>query len=503
MPAKLVAIGDSLTHGVQSGSISRTHRSYPAMLAYCLGEYPNLFQPDNNNDNIPFPVSDTFKVPDFTGEGGLPLNLENLFHLLAKRYGEKINWLEAIPAALTVRTFLDRTEDYWERGEGIEPSITGDLHHNLAVLSFQLADCDTLTESICRRHLPTPKDDFLTQIPELPIYRAARRTLNPSFNPDYENLSQIAAATKIAEKEGGIENLIFWLGANNCLGTVIDLEMRWSEDADVDRLSHERNCNLWRPEHFQKLLDRIAPKINAIGARDVFTATIPHVTIPPVSRGISLNKEQELSSDGYYEYYTHFWVWDDDFAKNPQKYPSLKREQAREIDKTIDAYNQIINNTAQKYGWHVVDITTQLDRLAFRRQKGKPQYEFPSELIAALKANPDTQNRFNSAGVPILDTRYLRLNLKETELEKRYQGGILSLDGIHPTTIAYGLIAHNFLDVMTKETDVQIVNSLPWDAIVREDSLVTNLPANLCSLRETIGFLYSQKMLLSLIQSFR
>jgi GDSL-like Lipase/Acylhydrolase len=486
MPTKLVAIGDSLTHGVQSGSISRTHLAYPAMLAKCLSETP-----------------DTFKVPDFSGEGGLPLNLENLFRLLAKRYGEKINWLEAVPAALTVRSFLDRVEDYWERGEGLQPSLTGKLHHNLAVLSFQLADCDTLTEAICRRNLPAPKDDFLNQVPEFPIYRAARRTLNPSFDPAYENLSQIAAAKKIAEEQGGIENLIFWLGANNCLGTVIDLEIRWSEEADIDRLSHERNCNLWRPEHFQKLLDRIAPKINAIGAKNVFTATIPHVTIPPVSRGVSLNKEQELSNDGYYEYYTHFWVWDDDFAKNPQNYPSLKRENAREIDKTIDTYNQIIQTTAQQHGWHVVDITTQLDRLAFRRQKGQPQYEFPAELIAALKANPNTQERFRASGVPILDTRYLRLNPKETDPEKRYQGGILSLDGIHPTTIAYGLIAHNFLNVMTQKAGVKLVKSLDWNEIVREDSLITNLPANLSSLRETIGFLYSQRMLLSLVQCFR
>jgi hypothetical protein len=484
MPAKLVAIGDSLTHGVQSGAISRTHLSYPAIIAQCLGD------------------GDNFRKPDFTGEGGLPLNLENLFRLLATRYGEKISWLEIVPASLTVRSFLDRIEDYWERGEGTQSSLTGTMHHNLAVLSFQLGDCDTLTESLCRRHIPTPQDDLINQITEFPMYRAARRTLNPSFDSSCEHLSQITAAKKIAAEEGGIENLIFWLGANNCLGTVIDLEIRHSKLEEIEQLSHQRHSNLWQPEHFQKLLERIAPQIDEIGANHVYLPTIPHVTIPPVSRGISLDRAEELSSDGYYEYYTHFWVWDTDFRKDPEKYPYLTREEARQIDLAIDEYNTMISQVAHQRGWHVVDVSSQLDSLAFRRQKGQPQFQFPPELIAALKANPYTKERFTASGIPVLDTRYLRLKPQETDPQIKYQGGIFSLDGIHPTTIAYGLIADNFLKVMQRETDVAIVKPLDWQEIIKQDSLVTQLPTNLCSLQDTIGFLYSQKMLFSLIKCF-
>lgn len=485
MSAKLVVIGDSLSQGVQSGAISRTDLAYPAMIAKCLSE-----------------DEETFEKPNMNGEGGLPLNLENLFNLLAQRYGARINWLELIPATLTVRSFLDRVEDYWERGEGIKPSFTGPIHHNLAVLGFQLGDSDTLTEAICRRHLPLPNDDIIAQIPESPIYRAAIRTLNPRLATEQKNLSQITSAKKIAREQGGIENLIFWLGSNNCLGTVIDLEISYSQAEDAERLSHQRHCNLWRPEHFQRLLERITPQIEEIGAREVYIATIPHVTIPPVSRGISLNQVQELSDDGYYEFYTHFWVWDTDFRKNPQKYPFLTRTEAREIDQTIDEYNVMLRRESQRRGWHLVDISSQLDLLAFRRQKGQPQYQFPAELITALRANPQTKERFTAAGQPILDTRYLRFNRQARRPDMKYQGGIISLDGIHPTTIAYGLIADNFLKVMQQETNTKVLNQLNWQEIVQKDSLINQLPPNLSSLQDTLGFLYSQRILLSLIQGF-
>lgn len=486
MPAKLVAIGDSMTHGFQSGSISRTDLSYPAMIAQCLDDTAN------------------FNFPDFKGQDGLPLNLEALVRRLSKRYGGKLSLLKVVPAALTVQSFMDQVEDYWERGDGSLPSNTGPLHRNLAVFGFQLGDCDTLTEELCRRSIPLAKDDLVSQIPEYSMYRAARRTLNPSFTSDFKELSQVVAAKQIASQSGGIENLIFWLGANNCLGTVIDLKIRWSEEADLYRFSHQRTCNLWLPSHFRKLLERIAPKIVDIGAQNVFVGTIPHVTIPPVSRGITPNASDgaELSEDGYYEFYTHFWVWDDDFSRTPHQYPYLTRDEARQIDSVIDEYNEELKDQAEKHGWYIVDLCSKLDQLAFRRQQGKPTYTFPQPLVDALKSNPGTQNRFTEDDRPILDTRYLRFDSKEGQLENRFKGGIVSLDGIHPTTIAYGLIAHEFLEIMTKKGVTQ-VHPLDWNSIVASDSLVTNLPPNLANLQDTLGFLYSQGVLRSTLQALR
>ena len=63
MSAKLAAIGDSVTEGLLNGSISKTHLSYPALIAECLG--------DTN-----------FTLPDFSGAPARPLNLEALLNHL-------------------------------------------------------------------------------------------------------------------------------------------------------------------------------------------------------------------------------------------------------------------------------------------------------------------------------------------------------------------------------------------------------------------------------------
>src|SRR5689334_3341715 len=52
---RLVAIGDSLTHGFQSDAIFNSDWSYPAMIARELGWY------------------DQFRHPEYRGFGGLPL----------------------------------------------------------------------------------------------------------------------------------------------------------------------------------------------------------------------------------------------------------------------------------------------------------------------------------------------------------------------------------------------------------------------------------------------
>lgn len=484
-PVKLFTIGDSLTQGFQSGSISRTDWSYPAILARALGAEP-------------------FRIPDFAGEGGLPVNLEQLIRLLAKRYGKGINLLELPAALITVQRFLDRVEDHWERDDGNDASGTGPLHHNVAVWGFEVGDADTLSEGLCRRVIPPPKDNLLGQLPEFPMYRTARRTLNPGYQEKYEAFTQVDIAAEIAATHG-IENLIFALGANNALGTALSLEIKWSDEGDLQRFAHERSATLWTPRHFEQLYRRLADKLAAALKNNkskngrVFVGNVPRVTIPPVSRGITPGAQpgEGRDGDGYYEYYTHFWIWDGDFAKDPHDYPHLTREQARKIDETIEAYNDTIRTVAKEMGWTLVDLATVLDNLAFRRSAGKPRYEFPPALVKALKANPATKNRFTPAGRPILDTRFLRSRPRHKDKQRRFQGGIFSLDGVHPTTIGYGLVAHEYLKAMDVGNPETL---LPWDDIVAADPLVTDLPENLENLRDLLAFLSKKGPLQSLLQ---
>lgn len=485
MSTKIVAIGDSLTQGFQSGSIFETSLSYPAMIARCL------------NDT-------SFKVPDFRGADGLPLNLEAILHLLAERYGDRINWLELIPALLTVHSFKDKVEDYWERGDGSRSSQTGPLHRNLAVWGFQLGDCYMLSEQVCRAYIPLPTNNNLQQIPEFAMYRTTRRTLNPSFTPRYEALTQVGVAKEIARDEGGIDNLLFWLGANHCLGSVVRLTIQESDEREIERLGHERTATLWKPKHFAAVLDRAAQEVAQIGAKHVFIANVPHVTIPPVSRGITPKAApgEGRDEDGYFEFYTHFWIWDSDFS--PGRHQYLTREQVRYIDRVIDEYNEMIENKAKVFGWHVVDICSVLDQLAFRRRKGTPSYLFPPGLVDALKANPATQERVTADREVILDTRYLRVEPQYDNPRQKYRGGLFSLDAIHPTAIGYGIVAYEFLKVMQQvwEDNGENVDLQPldWKQVVAADSLLTNPPSNLASLQDTLGFLYGQTPLPKLLE---
>ncbi|MDY6783046.1 MAG: hypothetical protein SW833_10940 [Cyanobacteriota bacterium] len=494
MSAKLVTIGDSLSQGMTNASNDLTQLSYPAAIARCLGATPTKAS-SVPTGQLPF------RIPDFSGEGGLPVNLEKMVRLLAERYGPEINWMEVVPAALSVRSQVDRIEDYWERGAGSKASFTGPVHHNLAVSGFKLGDCDTLTEAACRRALPEPKDDFVGQVPEMPMYRSARRTLNPRYDRRFENLSQLDLAKAIAHVEGGIENLIFWLGANNALSTVTQLRIQWSRASDLLLSSHLQTANLWRPEHFRALIERIGPKIEAIAAQRVFIGTIPHVTIPPISRGVSpgLDETRDRSSDGYYEYYTHFWIWDDEFEKAPERFPYLSREDARLVDRTINDYNAILKEEAQKRGWFVVDVCQLLDNLAFRRQGGETSYSFPPAMLEAFRRNPNTKDWVTLEGDRSPDTRFLRIVTEGSQT--RYMGGLFSLDGFHPTTLGYGLVAEEFLNVM-KRAGTAIERPLDWDAIVAADTLLTDPPVNLESLRRTLGFLYHRTPLRDIISTF-
>ncbi len=483
--AKLVAIGDSITQGFQSGAISKTGMSYPAMIAKCLGA--------------------PFRRPDFNGAGGLPVNLEDLLRLLARRYGQTISWFEVPLAVGTLHTFMSNVEDYWERGDGLARAGTGPLHHNLAVWGFEVGEADTITYEICGQYMPQPSDNLLpwNEIPEFGMYRTARRVLNPSQGRQYAKMTQIDAATKIAQDEG-IDNLLLWLGANNCLGTVTSLSIRWSEEDDLGRYPHVKMANLWTVDDFRAILKRVYTKAAAIGANKVFVATVPHVTIAPVCRGISPNEPPHTPQHKYYEYYTHFWIWDYDFRKASERYPCLTADQAMLIDETVDQYNEAIRDEAQERGWHVVDICKMLDRLAFRRSGGAQSYAFPQGLKDALLNNPNTRDRVLPDGRVLLDTRYLRLNLEELDPLRRYQGGIFSLDGIHPTTIGYGLIAHEFLEVMRAtltSAERHALKPLDWDEIVASDNLVNNPPENLADLQNIMGFLASKGPILNLIKT--
>jgi lysophospholipase L1-like esterase len=495
MSAKLVTLGDSLTHGFQHGAIRRTHWSFPGMIARALGIGAN-----------------DFRQSDFDGGadqvGGPLLDLEELMRRLTKACGPRLGLLQLPRAGLATYRFMSLLEDYWERGAGTQPSNTGPLHHNLGVWGFDVLDALTLNENICRKNTPPATDNLIDQIPEFGMYRSARRALNPSFAQEFEGLTAFAAAQEVARREGGIENLLITLGANNVLGCCVRLNFAWSQDSDLKKLAHERTCTIWQPAHFETLYKRLIAQAREIGADRVFVATVPHVTVPPVTRGVTPAWESRGVPErvgNYYEYYTRFWTWDDDF--DARKDPHFTREQAMLIDRVIDDYNDTIERLALENGFHVVKLHEVLDRLAYRRNDGQPRYDFPAGLVQALAANPKTSHRVRPDGTLLLDTRFFQIpehrpaaNAPSDVWLAQYQGGLFGLDGVHPTTTGYGLIAHEVLKVMQSVgVGGADPNKLDWVNIVQNDTLLTDPPGILSSLERALDMVFSKLHLEHLI----
>ena len=441
MAARLVAIGDSMTQGFQSLAITHTDLSMPALVA----------------DRMGLGMQD-FRLPDFKGSGGLPLNLEWLARQLERAWGSDVRFFEWIGATFQIVDLIDQAEDYWERGRGSVP-IAPSLYHNLAVWGFEAGDSYQLHAGLCEDRLKETKDNWFSP-PSAPRHRTALRVLNPSRDPALDGNTQIGVAKQIAAVEGGIDHLILALGSNNCLGTVVSLDINETGD---DPPGPDSGHTLWKPDAFQKEYLELADHIAAIGTTHVHVANVPHVTIPPITRGIMRNKRDLPRSRTYFDYYARFWIRDEDF--DPDHDDFLSRNEARLIDQYIDEYNEVIKDVAASNGWHLVDICQLLDDLAVRRNYGEPKADLPA---------------------PIADLSVSFFEIRPDGSIK--QGGLISLDGVHPTTCGYGLMAREFINSING-AEPGACRDLDFAGLRRWDSLVSHPPRTLDDIYGMLQFL--------------
>ncbi len=462
---KLVVLGDSVSQGFQNGGIYRTDLNFSSLLHQCWDPKPD------------------FDQPLFTAQAGIPLNLEVLARGLSDEYGDAIEWKEYLPALNHLYSTLRRVKRYWE---GKIKQLQRDRevpYHNQSVWGFAMNDAWLITEEKSRRHIETQPETFsiFDMLPDHAMYVTARLVLNPSLGKKFANHTQLDNA-QFLQDNGGIENLIVSMGHNNVIGAVSDLKYILSEEEDLEKFPSERDYTVYRPEHFEQEYRKLAEKVNRIGANRVITQTIPYVTIPPVSRGVNADKSRE-GHTGYFDYYTRFWIWDADF--NPDKHPHLTKEQAISLDQHVDEYNAIIREVANEFGWITVPLNRYVTGIARRRLGNKMRIPYPQKFCEAMKQNPDTRHLVEDPENPKLSTEYPRIDRKTGKL---YKGGIFSLDGIHPTTIGYGLIAHLYKETM-EANGITFQKPLDWDHIIKSDTLVTDPPFILVELRKFLRFL--------------
>ncbi len=479
---RLVAIGDSLTQGFQSGSIFNTKLSYPMIIARELGWDKYM------------------RYPIYNGPGdGLPLSFERIARELEQQYGHTVEWWDFAPGLMYLRNYMDEIEDYWERGEGSRLPDQREINHNLAVYGWDLRNTLSRTADHCKEVLNRnkSKDDFVRQVVEHHNERAALRVLHSARDSKGKALTPLQAAAALGAegtqgtKEGdGIETLIVLIGSNNALGTILTFNVAWSDEG-YDDMSVNDRYTVWRPIHFKAELDQLIGQIKKIRARHVIIGTVPHVTIAPFARGVE-GKVREGSR--YFPYYTTPWISDQDF--NASKHPRITEQEARAIDSAIDQYNDYITDAVRQArtegrDWYLYETAGILDRLASRRyltdKKARPiwweevggQYPLPPE-IKALK--------------PVPDSRFFTCDGTGNQT-----GGLFSLDGIHPTTIGYGIMAQEFIKIMqlagikfyqsdgkterTGEVKVNFYRLIAWD------TLISNPPRSISSDLSLIGWL--------------
>ena len=423
--AELVAIGDSLTQGAQSFAVSHADQSYPARVAECLGLGPL-----------------EFRSPRFLGGGGLPFDLEWMARRLERLYGSDIARFEWLGAFYHVAEMLDAAEEYWERGRGARPVADG-RYHNLGIWNFQVCDAYTTTARRCDERLARSRDELL-EPPSYGRMRIARRVLDPADTDARRDETQLDAARAIRERDGRIEHLIVALGANNCLKSVLELDVRETGPSSPGPGSR---CTLWTPDAFVEELGRLADGVERIGAERVYLATVPRVTRLPILRGVGAPRPGERA-----DHYTSAWIADERFR--PDRDPSLTGGQVARIDRYIDEYNDAIRAVAADRGWTVVDICGLVDALSGSSGEAARRAALPPEIA-------DLSMGF----------------LEISHAGHVQSGGLVSLDGMHPTGTGYALFARAFVEAMRPHRPS--IEPVDFARARREDGLVSSPPATL------------------------
>lgn len=458
---RIAAIGDSLTQGFMSGAISRTTVSFPSLIASTFGLGP-----------------DEFRVPRFPGSG-IPLNIESFLRFASRRLGPDISgareWIFEFPDVFS--DFADSVEDLYERGAGSRPSQFGGIYHNLAVWGFRVQDAYTVTPQLCRDVIKREEgfinDDFLG-LPSGAMYRTAHRVLNPRQLASRDDTTQVSAVKQLIESEG-LDVLIVFLGANDCLGTVLSLQVNDMADSDTDTstlgpVKRREQWNLTSAEQFEEdyaeLVERLKDAMSGVPKEQrpkIILGNVPHVTIPPVSRGIGAFDGQ------YFEHYGRFFASEDGFS--PFLSAHITGQQAKMIDKRIDSFNAVIRKTARRNKWQLVDVAAGLDMLAVRRNGFEAAPGMALRDYFAKKGMTD-HPLLGLSPTPSI------LRLQTQERGKVIGGGLFSLDCVHPSTIGYGLVAEMFLEGM-QEAGVSGADprKLNWRRIIAQDSLWNSAPS--------------------------
>lgn len=482
---KLFTIGDSISQAFMSGAAARTDLSYSTLIAQNLGI-----------EDYHYPL---------WAKDGLPFNIETMLRRLERRLGSDVSGpIEWIRAASILNAYFDEIEDYYERGEGrLKDNYQEAAFHNVAVRGFDLAYTWLINSDLCKHVISNDKDsgDNWWGRVNQPLLRTAHRVLHPNQGQLPTNQNSQIDWLRYHHQREGVENVVLFLGANNALGTVVDLEIvQTSDDGSLfegkrpDQIDYQTRIksgwNLWHPKDFEveyafmlnKVIEVLENNPHHVDYK-VFIGTVPLVTIAPITKAAGDKRSDikvtewpvdpnnpapmglaELSApvEKDYSYGTHYpyFLFADTF-KITDKH--LNQAEIIHIDNVIRKYNRIIqeqvalaNERVGARRFYLIDASTHLSNMAIKRNHANPTYKYPPYFEFVH---------------PKVDIRYYGTDRKGN----MKSGGFFSLDGVHPTAIGQGLIAWEFLKVM-KQAGVSDAkpDALNWKGIFESDDLRRN-----------------------------
>jgi hypothetical protein len=450
----LITLGDSLTLGFQNGAVCSTKFSYPSILAKLLEDK-------------------YFQTVSFTAQGGLPLNMEVLLKGIEEEFGTEIGWDDSVQLTNSLVSTLLRVKRYWEQdwahynnGEKLKQPYS-----NQSLFSATVNDIFLLTDADCKQILEKQVSvgNRFQLLPQNAFYTAARKIINPNLSP-FELNSSLFSNVKWFSDHGGIEHFIVYLGANNLIGAITDLKVVEATRDDLLKKPFDRNVTVYSSQLFQQSFENLAVQLSELSINHIYTATIPDITKLPLLQKIEINDEY---------IYTHIWVKKNDFDKDI--HPFLREDEIIHIQNMLFEYNLIIKKTAQIHGWKVLDVYSLVEKLHL----GQFDEAVPAAAIRALRKNKKTRYLINDDSSLNMDTQFAELDESTEEL---IHGGIFSLDGLHPSTFAYGLIAFGFQQLM-QQNGQDFNEVFDWDKIIENDSLLTDTPLLINDLRKALYFI--------------
>ena len=334
-----------------------------------------------------------------------------------------------------VRDLMDEIEDYWERGAGrVAPDVRA-INHALAMYGWNLRDARSPTRaSSLAAAIKPPKDDLLDQLVE-----------------NCEPARGAARLSALRRRDAGDDAARRGAGAG-----------RRRRHRDPDRLPRRQQ----RARHGDRPQGRLerrrlrpaqaptrvapgglrapswpccAPRSSASAARHVIWATVPHVTVAPIARGVGGKVAPGLAL---------LPVLHAPVDRRRRLRPATRTRTSpppRRAPSTTRStlYNEAITDT-------VARRPRRRPRLVPVRRRGRARPAGPAGATSRTRARARRGGRRTRsrrswprcARSP--DSRFLTGDGHGG----RATGGLFSLDGVHPTTVAYGLIARELIDIM-------------------------------------------------------